>query len=284
MIKSLYQQKKTVFSLEVFPPKENTDITTIYHTLDSMKKLKPDFISVTYGANGSTRHRTVDIASYIQNTCKVEAVAHLTCVALDDTTLASYLEQLKNANVKNVLALRGDMPKDMTREAFDNRHFKYAKNLIQAIPKHPKGSVAAACYPEVHPESPNKDMDISFLKEKVDAGADFLITQLFFDNNIFYDFMERVHKVGISAPVSAGIMPITSISQIQRIVTLSGSQVPTTLARMLAKYQNNPEDVKKAGLEFASTQINDLIQNKVDGIHLYTMNKLETADTILKNM
>ncbi|MFW5668082.1 MAG: methylenetetrahydrofolate reductase [NAD(P)H] [Acetivibrio ethanolgignens] len=284
MIKNLYQKKKPVISLEVFPPKEDTDISLIYNTLDKMKELSPDFISVTYGANGSSRHRTVEIAAYIQNTLGCEALAHLTCAALDEAVLLDYLSQLKKANVKNVLALRGDMPKDMTRAEFEGRHFRYAKNLIDAIPKHPLGSIGAACYPEIHPESLDQADDIAHLKKKVDAGADFLITQLFFDNFIFYDFMEQLERAGIKVPVSAGIMPITSISQIQRIVRLSGSQVPSSLAHILAKYQDNPEDVKKAGLEFASIQIDGLIQNNAAGIHLYTMNKFETADMVFRHI
>lgn len=280
MIKNLYQRKRPVLSLEVFPPKPDIDISVIFRTLDQMKTLRPDFISVTYGASGSNRDRTVEIASYIQNTCGIEALAHLTCAALDEAVLLDYLNQLKEHNVKNVLALRGDLPRDMTPEDFESRFFRYAKNLIEAIPKHPSGSVGAACYPEVHPESPNAEADIAFLKEKVDAGADFLITQMFFDNNIFYDFMELAQKAGIHAPISAGIMPITSISQIQRIVRLSGSQVPTALSHAMAKYQDSPEDVKKAGLEFAAIQVDDLLQNDVDGVHLYTMNKMETAEYI----
>lgn len=284
MIKTLFTQKKPVFSLEVFPPKEDTDISVIYKALDKMKEFHPDFISVTYGAGGSTRSRTVEIASYIQNTCHIEAVAHLTCAALNEEILQDYLNQLKAANVKNVLALRGDLPKDMTKEAFDNRTFRYAKNLIEAIHKHPLGSVGAACYPEVHPESANQEADIAFLKEKADAGTDFLITQLFFDNYLFYDFAERARKAGIHIPISAGIMPITSIAQIQRIVKLSGSQVPSSLSHILAKYQDNPEDMKKAGIEFAAIQIDGLIRNGVDGIHLYTMNKPEIAGAILEDL
>lgn len=289
MIKNLYEEQnkkqgKPVFSLEVFPPKENADISSIYHTLDQMKQLQPDFISVTYGANGSTSKRTVEIASYIQNNCGIEALAHLTCAALDKPTLLDYLNRLKEANVKNVLALRGDKPQDMTPEEFEKRPFRYAKDLINAFPKHPQGSIGAACYPEVHPESKDRMSDIAFLKEKADAGADFMITQLFFDNYIFYDFMEKVEKAGIKIPVSAGIMPITSASQIQRIISLSGSQVPASLSHILAKYQNSPEDMKKAGLEFAAIQIDGLIQNSVQGIHLYTMNKFETAQTIMSGL
>lgn len=284
MIKNLYQQKKPVFSLEVFPPKEDTDISVIYQTLDQLKELQPDFISVTYGASGGNRHRTVELASYIQNTCHIEALAHLTCAALNQDILTDYLEQLKKANVKNVLALRGDMPKDMCQKEFDSRAFLYAKNLIEAIPKHPAGSIGAACYPEVHPESKNRQEDLSYLKEKAEAGADFLISQLFFDNYLFYDFMERIEKAGILLPVSAGIMPVTSISQIQRIVKLSGSQVPSSLSHILSKYQHSPEDVKKAGIEFASIQIDGLIQNNTSGIHLYTMNKPDVATAVFHHL
>lgn len=280
MIKNFYREKKPVFSLEVFPPKEAADISVTYNALDEMKKLQPDFISVTYGAGGGTRKRTVEIASYIQNTCQIEALAHLTCAALDEAALAAYLEELQKANVKNVLALRGDMPKDMTKEAFDNRCFLHAKHLIEAIPKHAGSSIGAACYPEVHPEASSKEADISFLKEKEEAGADFFISQLFFDNYIFYDFMERVQKAGIRLPISAGIMPITSLSQFQRITRFSSSGVPDSLSRILTKYQDSPEDIKKAGLEFSAIQIDGLVQNGVDGIHLYTMNKPDVAASI----
>lgn len=168
----------------------------------------------------------------------------------------------------------------MTKEAFDNRCFLHAKHLIEAIPKHAGSSIGAACYPEVHPEASSKEADISFLKEKEEAGADFFISQLFFDNYIFYDFMERVQKAGIRLPISAGIMPITSLSQFQRITRFSSSGVPDSLSRILTKYQDSPEDIKKAGLEFSAIQIDGLVQNGVDGIHLYTMNKPDVAASI----
>lgn len=284
MIKKLYQQNKPVFSLEVFPPKKDSDIQTIYDALDEMKPLNPSFISVTYGAGGGTSKKTLDIASYIQNSLDIEAVAHLTCVALNEESLQAYLDELKEKKVKNVLALRGDVPKDMSPEAFANRTFMHASDLVSHIRKNPIGSIGGACYPETHPDALSPQDDINCLKKKVDAGVDFLITQLFFDNDIFYRFMENVRAAGIEAPVSAGIMPITTASQIRRIVELSGSEVPSLLAHMVAKYADRPEDMKKAGLEFATMQIEDLLSHQVDGIHLYTMNKPDVSRTIYKNL
>lgn len=284
MIKNLFQTKKTVYSLEVFPPKKDSDITTIYKALDSFRELKPDFISVTYGAGGSTSRKTLEIASYIQNHCKVEAVAHLTCAALNEESLQEFLDQLKANKVKNVLALRGDMPKDMTEEQFNSRTFPYAADLIRHILKNPFGTIAGACYPEAHPQSVSQEADISYLKEKTEAGADFLITQLFFDNQVFYEFMEKVRNAGIQVPVCAGIMPITAASQIKRTVELSGSKVPTALSHLIAKYADNPDDLKKAGMDFAARQIQDLISHGTQGIHLYTMNKPDVAKAIYKSL
>ncbi|MEG1742192.1 MAG: methylenetetrahydrofolate reductase [NAD(P)H] [Acetivibrio sp.] len=284
MIKNLYQNKKTVFSLEVFPPKKDSDISSIYKALDALKELGPDFISVTYGAGGSTSKKTLDIASYIQNQCAIEAVAHLTCAELDPSSLQTFLDQLRDHKVKNVLALRGDVPKEMSEKDFNQRVFTYAADLVRCIRKNPFGSIGGACYPETHPQALSSEADIHYLKEKVDTGIDFLVTQLFFDNTVFYNFMEQIRKIGVTVPVSAGIMPITSASQIRRIVELSGSQVPASLSHLVAKYADSAEDMKKAGLEFATAQIEDLLQNNVDGIHLYTMNKVDVSQTIYQNL
>lgn len=284
MIKQLYQTHEPVFSLEVFPPKKDSDIDLIYRALDSLKGLNPDFISVTYGAGGSTSKKTIEIASYIQNTLNVEAVAHLTCAELDESSLQNFLDELKAHKVKNILALRGDIPTGMSNEEFNQRVFTHANDLISHINKNPFGSIGAACYPETHPEASSSDADILNLKIKVDTGVDFLITQLFFDNRIFYHFLEKARKAGITTPISAGIMPITSASQIQRIVELSGSAVPTKLSHLVSKYADQPEDMKKAGLEFATMQIEDLLAHQVDGIHLYTMNKVDVSQTIFKNI
>lgn len=284
MIKQLYQKQAPVFSLEVFPPKKDGDIETIYRTLDSLKELRPDFISVTYGAGGGTSKKTVEIASYIQNTLGIEAVAHLTCAALDETALQHFLDELRLHHVKNVLALRGDMPKDMSVEEFERRPFTHASDLIAKIRKNPFGSIGGACYPEIHPQAVSLAADIENLRKKVDTGVDFLITQLFFDNQVFYRFLEQTRAAGIDTPISAGVMPITSATQIQRIVELSGSQVPGRLAHLVAKYADSPQDMKKAGLEFATMQIEDLLSHKADGIHLYTMNKADVSRTIFQSL
>lgn len=284
MIKSMYAEKKIVYSLEVFPPKEDADIETIFMALKEMKELNPDFISVTYGAGGSNSRKTLEIASYIQNECGIEAVAHLTCAALTPEKLESFLRDLKEKKVKNILALRGDKPKEMTEQEFDNRYYKHASDLVRAITKHPLGSIGGACYPEIHPESASRVDDIKYLKEKTDLGIDFLITQLFYDNTVFYDFMEEAQRGGISVPIAAGIMPITSASQIKRTVELSGSQVPASLSHMLAKYRDNAEDLRKAGIEYAVNQIEDLKQHGVQGIHLYSMNKADVAKEIFNSI
>lgn len=282
MIKEMYREKKIVYSLEVFPPKENADIQTIFKALDSMKELRPDFIGVTYGAGGSNSKKTLEIASYIQNECRIEAVAHLTCAALTPEKLQSFLNELKDKKVKNILALRGDRPVDMTQEEFEGRYFKHASDLVKVIVKHPLGSIGGACYPEIHPESAGRAEDIRYLKEKTEVGVDFLLTQLFYDNDVFYEFMEEAEKGGITVPVSAGIMPITVASQIRRTVELSGSKIPSAMSHMLARYKDNASDLRKAGIEYAVNQIEDLKKHGVKGIHLYSMNKADVAKEIFE--
>lgn len=284
MIKDIYQPGKTVFSFEVFPPKRNDDIYDIYKTLDQLKTLNPDFISVTYGAGGSNSKKTATIASYIQNICEIEAIAHLTAVAMNSEFLIDFLDKLRQKGVCNVLALRGDRPRDMSDEDYNNRTFLHASDIIQIIHEHSDLCVAAACYPEIHPESETRESDLHYLKEKVDSGVNFLITQMFFDNERFYEFRELARKSGINVPISTGIMPITSAKQLGTSVSLSGTSVPTKLSSMVAKYADNPNDLRKAGIEYAVEQINDLIENDVDGIHIYTMNKAATAIDIMKQV
>lgn len=271
---------KPAFSCEVFPPKRDDDIYQIYKTLDEIKTLKPDFISVTYGAGGSNSKKTATIAAYIQNICEVEALAHLTAVGMDEPMLRALLFELKKKGVENVLALRGDKPKTMSQEEFDNRYYRYATDLIPEIKKQGDFFLAGACYPEVHPESANREEDIRHLKEKVELGLDCLITQMFFDNHAFYDFMEKLDKAGIKVPVHAGIMPVTAAKQLGTSVTLSGSSVPNELSSIIAKYGENAEDMKKAGIEYAVNQILDLKKHGVDGIHLYSMNKADVTKEI----
>lgn len=274
------EKNKMGFSCEVFPPKRNDDIYEIYRTLDELKLIKPDFISVTYGAGGSNSKKTATIAAYIQNICEVEAIAHMTAVGMDENLLTSLLFELKKKGIDNVLALRGDKPKLMSDEEFENRKYKYAMNLIPEIRSRGDFFVAAACYPEIHPESLNREEDIRYLKAKVDTGADCLITQMFFDNKVFYKFLEDIKKAGIEVPVLAGIMPVTAAKQLGTSVKLSGSSVPNELSQIIAKYGDDTDDMKKAGIEYAVSQINDLKKNGVDGVHLYTMNKADVTMAI----
>lgn len=284
MIKNIYRQGRTIFSFEVFPPKKEEEFSDIYKTLDKLKTLDPDFISVTYGAGGSNSKKTAAIASYIKNSCNIEPIAHLTAVAMNEEFLTDFINDLKEKGVSNVLALRGDRPKDMSDEAYANRRFLHAEDIIRIIRRESGNCIAAACYPEIHPESESRESDLYYLKQKVDTGVDFLITQMFFDNHKFYEFRELAEKKGIHVPISAGIMPITSAKQLGTSVTLSGTSVPGELSSLVAKYADAPEDLRRAGIEYAVKQIEDLIANNVDGIHIYTMNKADTAKEIMEQL
>lgn len=280
MIADLLKQKQTL-SFEVFPPKKDGEFEAAFEVLDALGKLSPDFISVTYGAGGSRSKKTVEIASYIQNTLQIEALAHMTCVGCKKDSLLQVYEDLKAAHVNHVLALRGDRPRDMSDEQYESRDFAHANDMITFLKENTDLQIAAACYPEKHYEAFSKKSDLEFLKIKQEAGAEFLISQLFFDNDTFYDFCERADKTGITIPICAGIMPITSSKQIGTTISLSGSSVPKPLADIIATYVDNPEDMRKAGIDYAIRQILDLKQNKVDGIHIYTMNKPKMAAEIV---
>lgn len=280
MIADLLQKKQTL-SFEVFPPKKDGEFEAAFEVLDALAKLSPDFISVTYGAGGSRSKKTVEIASYIQNTLQIEALAHMTCVGCKKDSLLQVAEELKQANVSQVLALRGDRPRDMTDEQYESRDFVHASDLAAFLKQNTDLHIAGACYPDKHCEASSKESDIENLKYKQDAGAEFLISQLFFDNNAFYDLYEKAQKAGIHIPICAGIMPITSSTQLGTSVTLSGSSIPKEFADILATYGDNPEDMRKAGIDYAIRQILDLKQNHVDGIHIYSMNKPKVAAEIV---
>lgn len=262
-------KKKTVLSFEIFPPKRTGPIQTIYDTVDKLKDLNPDFISVTYGAGGSESNiDTLKIASAVKNDYNIECVAHLPCINLTKTDVLKMLEELKKANVANILALRGDINPNIEPK----KEFNYANELISFIKDNGDFNLIGACYPESHIESPSIVADIQNLKRKVDAGADQLITQLFFDNDYFYSFMERVTIAEINVPVQAGIMPVVNKKQIERIVSLCGASLPRKFLAIMDRYENNPEALRDAGIAYAIDQIVDLIAQGVDGIHLYTMN------------
>ena len=281
MIKDYFHKKRPIYSLEVFPPKKDTDVSVIYDALDEFKTLHPTFISVTYGAGGNTAENTFAIASYIQNQCGIEALTHLTCAAIPNKLfLTNFLTNLYRNGIHNLLALRGDKPVWMDEKQFEARYYEHASDLIADIKESYDFSIAGACYPEVHQEAASLEEDIAHLKLKVDRGVDFLITQLFYDNEVFFHFLDKVRKAGIEAPVLPGLMPITSYGQIKNIVGMSGTKIPDEFAKTLERYKDKPEDLKKAGLDYSKRQMEDLLEHGVDGIHLYSMNKVEVARAV----
>lgn len=283
MIKDLLNGKRTL-SFEVFPPKKDGEFEAAFEVLDALATLHPDFISVTYGAGGSRSGKTVEIASYIQNHLGIDALAHMTCVGNKKDAILKVTDELKNQGIQHILALRGDRPRDMTDEQFAQRDFAHANDMIGFLKDNTDFQLAAACYPEKHYECFSMESDLLHLKEKQDAGAAFFISQLFFDNDYFYSFLEKARKKGITAPICAGIMPITTAKQLGTTVSLSGSSVPKALADIIATYGDNPEDMQKAGIDFAIRQIQDLQLNQVDGIHIYTMNKPFIARSIVNSL
>lgn len=272
--------QSTSLSLEVFPPKKEEEFENIFDFLREAAKLHPDFISCTYGAGGSRAGKTIEIASFIQKELGIDAIAHITCVGFTKADLEKNCEALKAAGVNHVLALRGDRPQHMTDEQFNNREFFYATDLVRHLKAHTSLQISGACYPEKHFEAPSLEEDLTHLKEKVAAGVTSLVTQMFFDNACFYRFMELVRAKGITVPVHAGIMPITTAKQLGTTVSLSGSSVPKELADLIATYGENKEDMHKAGIDYAVRQIRDLKEHGVDGIHIYSMNKLKTTTEI----
>ncbi len=280
MIKELFQTKSPLLSFEVFPPKKEEDFDNAFSVLDSLSGLHPDFISVTYGAGGSKSKKTAEIASYIQNQLHIHALAHMTCVGSGREDIDAVVSRLQDEGIRHVLALRGDRPAWMEDEQYEGRAFSHASDLTRYLKETAGLQVAGACYPEKHFEADSLSDDLLHLREKCEAGADFLITQLFFDNASFYRFREESGKAGIHVPICAGIMPITSAKQLGTTVSLSGSSVPKKLADLIAAYADNPEDMRRAGIEYAIDQILDLKAHGVDGIHIYTMNKPKAAAQI----
>lgn len=272
--------QNTSLSFEVFPPKKEEEFDNIYDFLRETAKLHPDFISCTYGAGGSRAGKTIEIASFIQKELGIDAIAHITCVGFTKADLEKNCEALKAAGVNHVLALRGDRPQHMTDEQFNSREFFYATDLVRHLKTHTSLQISGACYPEKHFEAPSLEEDLNHLKEKVDAGVSSLVTQMFFDNACFYRFIELVRAKGITVPVHAGIMPITTSKQLGTTVSLSGSSVPKELADLIATYGDNREDMRKAGIDYAVRQILDLKEHGVEGIHIYSMNKLKTTTEI----
>jgi len=283
-IKELFKTKKPVISFEIFPPKFDTPLETIYDSLKQFKDLNPDFISVTYGAGGSQKDRTIEISSKIKNEYDVESMAHLTCVGQSEEEIDLMLDSLQKNGIENILALRGDPPINQPDFDFSKGAFRYASELIRYIKSKSNFCIAAAAYVEGHVDCKRLKEDMAYLKKKVDEGVDFLITQLFFDNRLFYDFLDKAAALNINCPVTPGIMPIFKADQIKRITYLCGASIPAKLVIMMDKYENSPEDLRKAGIEYASTQIRDLIDNGVDVVHLLTMNRPKSSKEILQNV
>ena len=281
-IDKILSDDKLHISFEVFPQRYGQPIEPILNTVEEISKLHPAFCSVTYGANGGASENTVKVASHIKNVLNTPTLAHLTCVGSSKDDLDEKLVQLKENNIQNILALRGDI---IDKEKFANKEdLLYASELIEYIKLNHDFCVGAACYPEVHPESKNQNEDINYLKLKQDMGADFITTQMFFDNSIFYNFMYKLRSAGVSIPVVAGIMPVTNVNQLKKIKELSNANIPSKFLSIADKFQDDKDSMKQAGIIYACNQIIDLISNGVNNIHIYTMNNASVAKQIMQNM
>lgn len=281
----LLKTENPSMSFEVFPPKTETNFDSVKSATESIARLKPAFMSVTYGAGGGTSRYTLDIAKNIKDLYGVPTLAHLTCVSSSRETVKQKIEDIHNAGITNIMALRGDIPATMLNDDRSNWDYKYAVELIYEL----KNSghdfcIGGACYPEVHPESVNQKEDIKRLKEKVDAGCDFLTTQMFFDNNLLYNFLYKIREAGITVPVIPGIMPITNANQVERAVKLSGSFMPQRFKSLVDKFGSDPDAMKQAGIAYATDQIIDLYANGITNVHVYSMNKPEVAQKIQSNL
>ena len=281
-ISDILVEKTPHLSFEVFPPKTDAAYEGVLKATEAIAELKPSYMSVTYGAGGGTSKNTVKIASHIKDKYNVPSLAHLTCVSSTKEEVHQVIDQLKAAGIENILALRGDIPQES--EFPLPNHYQYAYELIEDIKSQGDFCIGAACYPEGHVETEHKKDDISNLKTKVDCGVDFLTTQMFFDNNIFYNFLYRIREKGILVPVLPGIMPITNKKQLRRSMELSGTAVPQRFLAIIDRFGDDPEAMKQAGIAYATDQIIDLIANGINHIHVYSMNKPDVAEAIMNNL
>ena len=284
-IAEILKKEKLSISFEVFPPKTETNFESVKLATQEIAKLSPLFMSVTYGAGGGTSKYTLDIAKNIKEQYNVPTLAHLTCVSSSKETVKERIEAIHAAGVTNIMALRGDIPKELENADRSHWDYRYAIELIEDI----KNSgydfcIGGACYPEIHPESANQKEDIKRLKEKVDAGCDFLTTQMFFDNNLLYSFLYKIREAGITVPVIPGIMPITNANQVARSIKLSGSFMPQRFKSLVDKFGSDPAAMKQAGIAYATDQIIDLYANGITNVHVYSMNKPDVAEKIQSNL
>ena len=281
----LLTEDKLTVSFEVFPPKTESVFDSVKSAAEEIAKLKPSFMSVTYGAGGGTSQYTLDIAKNILKEHNVPTLAHLTCVSSTRETVRQRIADIKDAGIKNVMALRGDIPKGLENEDRSKWDYNHAIDLIKELKEFtPELCIGGACYPEIHPESQNQEQDIKYLKEKVDAGCDFLTTQMFFDNNLLYNFLYKIREAGITVPIMPGIMPITNANQLDRAIKLSGSFMPSRFKSLVDKFGTNPDAMMQAGIIYATDQIIDLFANGIKNVHVYSMNKPIVAEKILNNL
>ena len=283
-LSTLFSEKFSL-SFEVFPPKTDTAFESVKTATEEIAKLRPSFMSVTYGAGGGTSKYTLEIAKNIKEQYNVPTLAHLTCVSSTRETVRRKIEQMKEAGIENVMALRGDLTPELLESDRSTWDYTHAIDLIRDIKE--SGAdfcIGGACYPEVHPESTNQKEDIKYLKEKVDAGCSFLTTQMFFDNNLLYNFLYKIREAGITVPIIPGIMPITNANQVERAIKLSGSCMPQRFKSLVDKFGSSPEAMKQAGIAYATDQIIDLFANGITNVHVYSMNKPDVAEKIQSNL
>ena len=281
----ILKQDSLSLSFEVFPPKTDTAFDSVKHATEEIAKLSPSFMSVTYGAGGGTSKYTLEIAKNINERYGVPTLAHLTCVSSTKQTVAEKIEAMKCAGIENVMALRGDLTPELESSDRSAWAYRHAIDLIRDIKE--SGAdfcIGGACYPEIHPESADQKEDIKYLKEKVDAGCDFLTTQMFFDNNLLYNFLYKIREAGITVPIIPGVMPITNANQVERAIKLSGSFMPQRFKSIVDKFGHSPEAMKQAGIAYATDQIIDLFANGITNVHVYSMNKPDVAAKIQSNL
>ncbi len=284
-ISELLSSNGRSLSFEVFPPKNDTLFESVKQATEEIAKLKPSFMSVTYGAGGGTSRYTLEIAKNIKSTYGVPTLAHLTCVSSTRETVRAKIEEIKASGIQNIMALRGDLTPELEGSDRENWDFRYAVDLIHEIKECGADfCIGAACYPEIHPESANQKEDIAHLKEKVDAGCSFLTTQMFFDNNLLYNFLYKIREAGITVPVVPGVMPITNANQVERAIKLSGSFMPQRFKSLVDRFGSSPDAMKQAGIAYATDQIIDLFANGITNVHVYSMNKPDVAEKIRSNV
>ena len=284
-LSELFLQDKLSLSFEVFPPKTDTAFDSVKHATEEIATLRPSFMSVTYGAGGGTSRYTLEIAKNIKEQYGVPTLAHLTCVSSTRETVLHKIAEMKEAGIENVMALRGDLTPELEQSDRSGWAYRHAVDLIHDIRE--SGAdfcIGGACYPEIHPESANQKDDIRYLREKVDAGCSFLTTQMFFDNNLLYNFLYKIREAGITVPIIPGIMPITNANQVERAIKLSGSFMPQRFKSLVDKFGQNPAAMKQAGIAYATDQIIDLYANGIRNVHVYSMNKPDVAAKIQANL